>query len=170
MTLQTMRMPLHAALLALMLVVGPAASAAAQKLRSFDAESLDQIRATHPGKAFILAFWSTQCVPCRDEMAQLRTLKRKFPTLQVILVATDAPSQAEGIKRFLARYDPGPVQRWAFADEFSERVRYAVDPAWRGELPRTYFYDAAHRAVAKSGLIDAVWIENWVAAQESGRR
>ena len=57
--------------------------------------------------------------------------------------------------------NPGPVQHWMFADEFSERVRYSVDKSWRGEMPRTYFFDAAHDAAAHSGLLDRRMVEQW---------
>ena len=70
---------------------------------------------------------------------------------------------------FLSRYDPGPVETWMFADEFAERVRYAVDRTWRGELPRTYLFDAAHRAEARSGKLDQRWLQGWLARQP-GRR
>jgi hypothetical protein len=42
-------------------------------------------------------------------------------------------------------------------------VRYAVDPAWRGELPRTYLFDRAHRAEARSGKVSAREISEWIA-------
>jgi hypothetical protein len=70
---------------------------------------------------------------------------------------------------FLARYDPGPVQTWIFDDEFTERVRFAVDRSWRGELPRTYLYDAAHRAEARSGKLDERWLEGWLERAAKGR-
>ncbi len=69
------------------------------------------------------------------------------------------------VEKFLARFSPGPVQTWAFADEFSERVRFGVDRSWRGELPRTYFFDASHRSLARSGLLDSAWVEDWFSRQ-----
>jgi hypothetical protein len=71
------------------------------------------------------------------------------------------------MKRFLAQYDPGPVEVWAFADEFSERVRFAVDRTWRGELPRAYFFDATGRSEGHSGFVDNRWVENWIARQRT---
>jgi hypothetical protein len=61
------------------------------------------------------------------------------------------------------------VQTWIFDDEFSERVRFAVDRTWRGELPRTYLYDAAHRAEARSGKLDERWLEGWLERAAKGR-
>ena len=144
------------------IALGPVPVAAGAELRGFDAGSMQAIRAAHAGKPFVLAFWSTQCVPCRQEMALWKSIAQKNPGMPVILVATDPPPQEQNVNRFLARYNPGPVERWAFADEFSERVRYAVDRSWRGELPRAYFFDAEHRVESRSGLIDQSWIQDWV--------
>ena len=140
-----------------------------RELRPFDRNSLAAIRDAHTGRPFVLAFWSIYCEPCRDEMAQWRSLKRRYPDVPVVLVATDPPAERARIVQFLARYDPGPVETWAFADEFGERVRYAVDPAWRGELPRTYLYDAGHRAVGRSGSFEPHWIDSWLTRQGASR-
>ncbi|MDD5330830.1 MAG: TlpA family protein disulfide reductase, partial [Sulfuricella sp.] len=51
---------------------------------------------------------------------------------------------------------------WVFADAVPERLYFEADGKWRGELPRTYLYDAAHRATAFSGKIDPAQLERWV--------
>ena len=146
------------------------APAHAQALRPFDAKSLERIRAMHAGKPFVLAFWSTTCEPCRDDMKVFNAAHRRYPGLPIHLVAVDPPGERAAIERFLKTYDPGRVSRWAFADEFSERIRYAVDPAWRGELPRTYFFDASHRVEAKSGALDGGEVELWFGKQSGARK
>lgn len=143
--------------------------AVAHELRPFRAESMEAIRQVHKGKAFVLAFWSIHCEPCRDEMAVWRDVGRRYPDLPVLLVSTDVPADRARAVAFLARYDPGPVQTWIFDDEFTERVRFAVDRSWRGELPRTYLYDAAHRAEARSGKLDERWLEGWLERAAKGR-
>jgi len=143
---------------------------AAGPLLPFDAGTLSALRQTHAGRPFVLAFWSVYCEPCRDEMAEWDTIKRKFPSLPIELVATDAPSERALIDTFFAKYPPGPVRKWVFSDAFSERVRYAVDKSWRGELPRSYFYDAAHKPQVKSGKVDREWIAAWVNRQQGQGR
>ena len=130
-------------------------------IRPFDADSMAAIRAQYPGKPFVLAFWSTGCEPCRKEMALWRGLKLRYPQLPILLVSADAPGEEAAVRAFLMRYNPGPVQHWMFADEFAERVRYSVDKSWRGEMPRTYFFDAAHAAEPHSGLLDRRAVEQW---------
>jgi thiol-disulfide isomerase/thioredoxin len=131
-------------------------------LRPFDANSMATIRVQYAGQPFVLAFWSTGCEPCRKEMTLWRGLKLRYPHMPIVLVAADGPGAQNGITAFLMRYNPGPVQHWMFADEFAERVRYSVDKSWRGELPRTYFFDAAHVAEAHSGLLDRRIVEQWI--------
>lgn len=138
----------------------PAASAAGGLL-PFDAASLAALRRTYAGKPFILAFWSLYCEPCRDEMAVWNAITQKFPALPIALVSTDAPDDNKQITAFFAKYSPGKVQKWVFADAFSERVRYSVDKSWRGELPKSYFFDAAHKIEVKSGHVDRAWIDAW---------
>jgi thiol-disulfide isomerase/thioredoxin len=131
---------------------------------------MQAIRATHAGKPFVLAFWSVTCEPCRHEMAHWNALRKKYPNIAIVLVATDPPAERATMERFLARYNPGSVERWGFADEFVERVRYAVDPTWRGELPKTYFYDAKHRVTPRTGELDVQWVERWYAEQAKQAR
>jgi hypothetical protein len=49
----------------------------------------------------------------------------------------------------------GPsAAHWAVGDAPAEQLRYLIDPQWRGELPRSYWFDAdGRRIAAHSGLI-----------------
>jgi thiol-disulfide isomerase/thioredoxin len=139
-------------------------------LKPFDASSPHKIRRALDGRAFLLVFWSLYCDPCREEMAQWGELQRKHPDVPIVLVATDAAEERSNVAKFLRQHQLGRVETWMFADEFVERIRYAVDPGWRGELPRTYFLDAAHRAKAHSGRVDSAAVSGWMAAQRRDAR
>lgn len=152
-------------ILLLLALLVAATHVAAAGLRPFDAGSLERIKQAHAGKPFVLAFWSVTCEPCREEMPVWKAMRAKYPRIPIVLVAADSPSAAREIARFLSRHDPGPVERWAFADDFAERVRHSVDPKWRGELPRTYFHDADHRPIAHSGVVSAADADAWFAKQ-----
>lgn len=153
-------------LLACIVLAGSPAHAA-DGLRPFDTKSLEAIRAQSAGKPFVLAFWSVTCEPCREDMAVFKAAQKRFPGVPIHLVAADPPGEQGGVAAFLRRYDPGPVTRWAFVDDFSERVRYSVDPAWRGELPRTYLFDVRHVPKALTGTLERKAFERWL---ESVRR
>jgi hypothetical protein len=160
-----MMKPLASLVLACALLLGLAGHARAIELRDFDAASMDQIRAAHAGRPFVLAFWSVHCEPCRGEMAQWGPLRRRHPGVDIVLVATDRPSERKPMLEIMSRHDLRGVQTWAFADDFEERVRFAVDRSWRGELPRTYLFDSSHRAEVRSGPAELSWIEPWLARQ-----
>jgi thiol-disulfide isomerase/thioredoxin len=137
------------------------------ELRPFDAKSLTAIRETHAGRPFILAFWSIHCAPCKEEMIVLAGLKKKFPGVAIVLVATDPPSAKPAVTRYLATQKLGQIETWAFADEFAEKVRFAVDRKWHGELPRTYFFNAQHDSTAHSGVLDSATTEAWLKEQSA---
>jgi thiol-disulfide isomerase/thioredoxin len=153
--------------LALLAQAPAGADAAPSSMRAFDAKSLDAILKANAGKPFVLAFWSIHCAPCIEDMGDWRALKQEYPAVPIVLVTTDPPAQHAAATRMLAKYRPGPVETWGFSDDFGERVRFAVDRTWRGELPRTYFFDAAHHAQIVSGRIDPAWTRDWFAQQAS---
>lgn len=132
------------------------------ELLPFDAESMARIRQEMAGQPFLLAFWSVHCEPCRDEMPQWRVLRQRFPGVHVLLVAADEPGEHGRVLDFLAAHDLTGVRTYAYDDAFAERIRHSVDPRWRGELPRAYFFDAAHRVSARSGRLGPAQLEKWM--------
>lgn len=143
---------------------------AAAELRGFAAESMAAVLKIHAGRPFVLAFWSVHCEPCRAEMADWKTLRIRYPGIPVLLVAADTLRDRALIERFLKRYDPGSVERWAFADDFQEKIRYSVDRSWRGELPRTYLFDGEHRREVVSGAISLNDVDAWMKRQSVSAR
>ncbi len=134
----------------------------AQELHPFVRGSEQAIVSSHHGHPFILALWSLDCIHCRDDMALFGKLEKKYRDLNLVLVSTDAPEQKMSITRMLRQYRLKTAESWVFADEFTERLRYEIDPQWYGELPRTYFFYADGHATAISGKIDAELITKWM--------
>lgn len=155
-------------LLALLLCLSTACASAAQELKSFMRGSQQQIISARAGKPFIIGFWSLTCTTCRDELTLLGKLAQKYRNLNLVLVSTDSPEQKQEIAGTLQRYRLGNIESWVFADSYTERLRFEVDPQWYGELPRTYFFDAEGRSTAISGKIDRDQVERWI--RESKKR
>jgi len=132
-------------------------------LRDFTAKSVADIRAAQAGRPFVLALWSVHCEPCLREMGRWGPLQRKYSNIPIILVTTDPLRERRKVVGMLARFDVAGVQTWQFADEFEEKVRYSIDPKWRGELPRTYLFDGSGGVQSRSGPADLAWIEPWLA-------
>ena len=146
----------------LALLLALALPVAAQEIRPFVAGSIKEITAARQGKPFILGMWSLTCTHCREELALLSDLVKKYPDLDLVLIATDTPEEEEAISATLRQSRLGGAQAWVFADPFSERLRFEIDPKWHGELPRTYFYDPTHAITAISGKLNRQRLEQWM--------
>lgn len=153
---------LKRALFALLLLAAFSAQAELPDFKPFVRGSAKALSESRAGKPFILALWSVECVHCRAELAQLAALMRAHPRLDVVLVATDQPEARMDAQAILAQYDLARAERWIFADAFAERLRFEIDPRWRGELPRSYLYEPGKPPTALSGLLDEGQVSAWL--------
>lgn len=149
--------------LGLLLLVGSTTLAsAAEQIRPFTADSYGSILATRADKPFLLALWSVTCAHCPAELRTLGELQRRHPQLDIVLIATDTPADADDAARLAREYGLAAAEQWIFADAMPERLRTAIDRRWRGELPRTYFFDRTHHVEAQSGVASAARISSWI--------
>lgn len=154
-------------LLALWLLFGaPAVSAG--ELHPFTSDSLPAIRQQHAGRPFILTLWSLTCHHCVKELQTLGRLARSERNLPLVIVSTDTPAEAPEIRAALKRFGLERFDTWVFVDAVPERLRYSIDPSWRGELPRSYLFDAAHRREAHSGMLSEAQLKGWLKRQRAG--
>lgn len=138
------------------------ASATAGELRPFVGDSLPAIKQQFTGRPFILTLWSLSCHHCVKELRTLGKLARGGRKLPLVIVSTDTPADAPEIQAALKRFGLDRLDTWVFADAVPERLRHAIDPAWRGELPRSYLFDAAHRREVHSGLLGGRHLGDWL--------
>jgi thiol-disulfide isomerase/thioredoxin len=150
-------------LCAALLLTGLSVQAASP--RPFVDGSLQTILSRHAGKPFVLGFWSLSCSHCREELALLGTLARKFPHMAVVLVSTDTPEDDAAIEATLRDHSLDTPETWVFADPDSDRLRYQIDRHWYGELPRTYLYAADGTYTSVSGRIDERALNQWLRKQ-----
>lgn len=123
------------------------------------AKALAEARA---GRPFILALWSVECVHCRAELAQLAELSQRYPKLDLVLVATDSLDARHEAAAILAQYPLARAERWIFADDFVERLRFEVDPRWHGELPRTYLHGPGKAVAVITGKLEPQRVAQWL--------
>lgn len=135
---------------------------ATAELKAFLPGSLEQITADRQGRPFLLVLWSVDCPPCMKEFRQLQQLRHAFTDRSLVLVSTDGPEVTEEAQHILTSFELQDLDNWIFADNFPERLRYGIDPNWFGELPRAYFYDAAHQRSAKSGALSEASLQQWL--------
>jgi len=141
----------HAVLaLCALALIGLASRASATEPRPFTRDSLQAIEIAHAGAPFVVVMWATDCAPCRRELKLLAGFRLEHPSVPVVLIATDDPSQADGVAAVLREFGLADADNWQFADGNVERLRYAIDPVWYGEIPRAYLYstDGSRRAVS----------------------
>lgn len=122
-------------------------------LDAFKAGSFQQILKQHNGEPFVLVVWSTTCPACLKEMPLLKSLHKSWPTLKMVMLSNDDISATAQVQAVLAKQGLGELENWVFAEENTQKLNYEIDPDWYGELPRTYFFDAAHAKQGVSGIL-----------------
>ncbi|HJV80371.1 hypothetical protein [Noviherbaspirillum sp.] len=144
--------------------VFPCIAHAGQTLQAFEPDSLAQIVERQKGKPFILVVWSLDCVYCQASLKTLSQEKRKHKELRVVTVSTDAVDDAEATTLMQERLGALGMKSnaWAFGMAPPEQLRYAIDPKWHGEKPRSYWFDASGNRTAYSGVITAEMIGRFV--------
>jgi len=146
----------------LCLLLGLLAGLAQAEVRPFGPDSLQHIQAERAGRPFILTLWSASCTHCPAELKALGELARQHPGLDIVLLSTDSPAEAGELAALANGYGLGRKAQWVFADAQPEKLRFAIDRRWYGELPRTYFFDAQHRRAGVSGVVPVERLERWV--------
>lgn len=107
---------------------------------------------TPPKGPTVLALWTSDCVYCKTNLRTLAGLARQYPQLRILTLAAEIP--APETRTALDR--TGLIStRYAYGDDMPAAIAYAIDPDWRGELPRSYLFDGHGSRIARSGLISA---------------
>lgn len=127
----------------------------------FTTTTLAAIQQQHHKEPFLLVLWSVHCAPCFAELAMLGKELRAKPDLPLVLVSTDTHASPADMQIILEDYGLQNVQAWQFSAEFPEQLRYGIDPGWYGELPRSYFYAAAHSRQSHSGQLSREMLLSW---------
>jgi hypothetical protein len=138
------------------LAASPSAYAAGNPgLKAFALQSVEQIAASHKGKPFVVLVWSMDCEFCQHSLDVLSKARAGNPSFDIVTITTDPLSDtalAALVKKRLGGIDL-LADAWSFGSQAPERLRYAIDPRWRGEKPRSYWYDAQGQRIAYSGVI-----------------
>ncbi|WP_231874506.1 hypothetical protein [Azoarcus sp. KH32C] len=133
------------------LLCASAAVCAAERFVPLDrAAAARVVDPAHYTKPTIVALWSSECVHCKTNLKLFSEMAKANPQLKVITVATE-PVQ-EGLAAPLDRFAV-PGERFAYGSDMPEALAFALDEKWRGELPRTLFFDGRGGKVALSGVI-----------------
>ena len=146
-------------LFALLLAV--ASHSHADNFKPFTADSFAEIKASFQGSEFLVGLWSVDCPPCLVELNMIGALLENNPDLPFVLISTDPISDRESAMEFLEDFNLHGRESWMFADSFTERLRFSIDPNWYGELPRSYFFDSEHVMQSHSGIMTMELLAKW---------
>ncbi|WP_019866196.1 TlpA family protein disulfide reductase [Methylovulum miyakonense] len=128
-------------------------STSTPQTQAFISGSYKQILANNTKQPFLLAIWSINCVSCMKDMALLRDIHKQKPALKIILLAADDLSASAQIHGIFEKLQLTDLENWVFADDNDRKLRFEIDPKWYGEIPRTYFFDAAQQRTGVSGVL-----------------
>src|SRR3972149_311450 len=117
-------------------IVGQQASGFTLNLFNGEKLELSNLR----GKAVLLNFWASWCIPCKDEAPALGAAWKKFKDKQVVFIGVnvwdDKDSALLYLKQFGGEYENGMDPKGEIA------VEYGV-----GGVPETYFIDTSGKIV-----------------------
>jgi thiol-disulfide isomerase/thioredoxin len=142
------------------MLVSPSAMAGEQ--RPFVRGSWQDLRQEHAGHDVVVHFWGITCGPCLAELPRWAQFMRERPELDVVMVAVDPVIVDAGtITAALSKAGLEAPESWMFADPFSERLAFEVDPRWAGELPYTLLIRRDGLVKASLGAADFSELRNW---------
>lgn len=153
--------PLVGTAAVLALALAAALVSAASAIQPFEPGSLARIVAAQEGKSFVLVVWSLDCQFCQTSLDTLARARTKRKDLNVVTLSTDPatdPVLGPMMHKRLAALGMSD-NAWAYGALSPERLRYAIDRNWRGEKPRSYWFDAQGKKTAYSGLITPAVID-----------
>lgn len=133
---------------------------AATILSPFKENSYNSLIENH-NAPFLMVLWSLDCPPCLKELNMLGGVFSENPGMTLVLVSTDSPSRIEKVKQYINKAGLSGAKNHIFSSSSSQRLRYSIDPAWYGELPRSYFH-VDNKRHAISGALDKDDIINWL--------
>ncbi len=148
---------------ALLLASFPAAPASEEsKLRPFERGSWQQLLHSHSGHPTLVHFWGVTCGPCKVELPELGEFMKQHPSVDVVTVDADlVPNSDTAALSMLQSAGLSSAENWMFSDGFAERLRYEIDPAWQGDIPRTILISRNGEIATVEGSAEASALQKW---------
>jgi thiol-disulfide isomerase/thioredoxin len=151
-------------LAATLLLAGPSVVSASEpsKIRPFERGSWQRVLRAHAGHATIVHFWGVTCGPCKVELPELGAFKKSHPSVDVVTIDADlVPNTDAAVTAMLEGAGLSSAENWMFNDGFPERLRYEIDSAWQGDIPRTILISRNGDKVVIEGAIEPAVLQKW---------
>jgi len=132
----------------------------------FDNTSWQALLGTHKGRPVIVHFWGFSCGNCMVELKDWGTFAKAHPDAVIAFVNWDRRgADSARITSALDKAGLGSVQSYVLANGFEEKLRFAVDHDWMGELPYTRLIAGDGTATTFSGAADFTKLSQWLDGQ-----
>jgi len=158
-------------LAAIFLVASLAAVPAAEtpsELKPFVRGSWQQMLRSHAGRPTLVHFWGVTCGPCKVELPLLGKFMKDNAEVDVVMISADLVPNLPGAARaMLEKAGLSSAENWLFNDGFVERLRFEIDPAWQGEIPRTLLIARDGTVTTIEGSAEIPDLEKWSAQQKA---
>ena len=151
-------------LFAAMLLVAflPTAPASEGSLKPFERGSWTQLLHAHAGHPTLVHFWGVTCGPCKVELPQLGEFMKQHPKIDIVTISADlVPNLGPATRSMLQSAGLSSAENWIFSDGFAERLRFEIDPAWQGDIPRTMLISREGEITTIEGSAEIATLEKW---------
>lgn len=112
------------------------------------------------GEPMAIHFWGVTCPACVKEMPQWGSFIAKNLNLNIVFIQVDDVS-LEMIMKMLSKAKLDNANNYYVSSPFDERLRYEIDPKWRGETPITILVNRKGQANRKTGPINFPELRVW---------
>ncbi len=112
------------------------------------------------GQPLAVHIWGVTCAPCVKEMPKWGKYLAKHKDDKVIFMQVDDVSVGM-MEKMLLKANLGEADNYYVSTAFDERLRYEIDPKWRGETPITLLIDRTGKSERQVGPVDFSKLQTW---------
>ncbi|MFG3593459.1 TlpA family protein disulfide reductase [Bradyrhizobium sp. RDI18] len=140
-------------------------------LKPFVRGSWQDVLRSHAGRPTLVHFWGVTCGPCKVELPLLGQFMKDHSEIDVVMVSADlVPNLDRATRAMLEKAGLGSAENWIFNDGFVERLRFEIDPAWQGDIPRTLLIGQDGTVTTIEGSAEIPDLEKWLVQQKAAKK
>jgi thiol-disulfide isomerase/thioredoxin len=130
--------------------------------RALTLDAWPPLQASLKDKPAIVHFWGVTCAICMAELPEWGAFAARHPDLRIVFVNWDRQPDSARIAATLGKAKLGDIESWARAETFEEKLRFAIDREWMGEMPYTRLIAADGAVTSFSGAADFGRLAAWL--------
>jgi thiol-disulfide isomerase/thioredoxin len=156
------------AAIALLAIFPSVVASEESQLKPFERGSWQQLLRAHAGHPTLVHFWGVTCGPCKVELPLLGEFMKAHPAIDVVTISADlVPDLPAATRSMLHKAGLSSAENWIFNDGFAERLRFEIDPAWQGDIPRSILISPDGAVTTFEGSVEIADLEKWSNGQRA---